>query len=158
MVDQHTESEIYIFCNASEEAFAAVTYLRTVRKGEYLFSNINMAKNRPRLDSENTRGRAYHINKKEKILDRQLMCAELATSNSLILQTLRESQNWRDPNTHGGRRVEICAWSAEPCRLGDQIDTYVGAYHQSGLDRGTGVPKTPREGIANRPALDKRND
>ena len=40
------ETEMHIFCDASEEAFAAVAYLRTVRDGKYIASNIIMAKTR----------------------------------------------------------------------------------------------------------------
>ena len=40
------ETEMHIFCDASEEAFAAVAYLRTVRDGRYLSSNIIIAKTR----------------------------------------------------------------------------------------------------------------
>ena len=40
------ETEMHIFCDASEEAFAAVAYLRTVKDGRYLSSNIIIAKTR----------------------------------------------------------------------------------------------------------------
>ena len=43
---EDVESEVHIFCAASEEAFAAVAYLRSVRKEKHLFSNIIMAKTR----------------------------------------------------------------------------------------------------------------
>ena len=37
---------MHIFCDASQEAFAAVAYLRITRKGRHLNSNIIMAKTR----------------------------------------------------------------------------------------------------------------
>ena len=43
---EDVESEVDVFCDASEEAFAAVAYLRSVRKEKHLFSNIIMAKTR----------------------------------------------------------------------------------------------------------------
>ena len=43
---EDVESEVHVFCDASEEAFAAVAYLRSVRKEKHLFSNIIMAKTR----------------------------------------------------------------------------------------------------------------
>ena len=45
-VGKDIKTELHVFCDASEEAFAAVAYLRTVKGGKHLLSNIIMAKTR----------------------------------------------------------------------------------------------------------------
>ena len=70
----------------------------------------------------------------KKTLDRQLVGKKLATNSCLLLQTLRESSYWRDPNTHGSRKMEIHTRYAESCGLGYPFNHDERAYHHNGLD------------------------
>ena len=108
-------SELRVLCDASEEAFATALYIRnTDLVGNYLSSNLVISKTRvaPRKTISvakmvlqaallGVRVASTVQNKLSiiisTILDGQQLREELDSSEGVLLQTIRQPPNWRNP-------------------------------------------------------------
>ena len=90
IADDRQFSELHVLCDASEEAFATVLYIRnTDLAGTYLSSNLVISKMRvePRK-TINSPKRAVDSNFKKILLDRQQLREKLDPSKGCLLQTI----------------------------------------------------------------------